>query len=93
VRESRNAFRTIGFPFELEDEQLDKAIRDMLEPANWPGFENFAHLLPELKLALLAAGLREQQRREQAASAARALRPTYAILAVSMVTSGVVHRA
>jgi hypothetical protein len=50
----------IGFPFELEDEQLDRAIADMLEPANWPGFDNFAKLGPELKLALLGAGLKER---------------------------------
>jgi len=42
----------IGFPFKLDDEQLDQAIAGMLEPANWPGFENFANLGPELKIAL-----------------------------------------
>jgi hypothetical protein len=76
----------VGFPFQLEDEQLDAAIREMLDPQNWPGFDDFAHLLPELKIALLAAGLQERQRREQAASAQRALLAAYAILAVSVVT-------
>jgi hypothetical protein len=89
----------IGYPFQLDDGQLDKAINDMLEKANWPGFDNFAALLPELKLALVANGLSERQRREQAAAAAdelrvvreqaasakTALRGTYAILAVSVV--------
>jgi hypothetical protein len=75
----------IGFPFELDDEKLDQAITEMLEPANWPGFDNFAKLGPELKLALLAAGLRERQQRDQAESAARALRVAYATLAVSLV--------
>jgi len=76
----------LGFPFRLDDEQLDQAIEEMLEPANWPGFEDFARLLPELKLALIAAGFRERQRRDQAASATQALRAAYAILGVSIVT-------
>jgi len=46
----------IGFPFKLDDEQLDRAIADMLEPGNWPGFDDFAKLGPHLKPALLAAG-------------------------------------
>jgi hypothetical protein len=75
----------IGFPFKLDDEQLDLAIADMLEPANWPGFDEFAELGPELKIALLGAGLRERQQREQAESAARALRVAYATLATSLV--------
>jgi hypothetical protein len=79
----------VGFPFQLDNEQLDDAIREMLEPENWPGFDNFALLLPELKIALLDAGLREQQRREQARSASRVLLATYAILAVSIVTLAV----
>ena len=72
-----------GFPFELDDRELDKAIAQMLEPENWPGFDDFGRLLPELKLQLLSAGLRERQRREQAASTKRALRVAYATLAVS----------
>ena len=84
IFELRRAFRS-GFPFELEDEQLDRGIADKLEPANWPGFDNFAKLAPELKLALLGAGLRERQQRHQAKSAARALRVAYAIVAVSLV--------
>ena len=90
----------IGYPFQLDDGQLEKAINEMLDDkANWPGFDNFAALLPELKLALVANGLSERQRREQAAAAAdelrvvrehaasakTALRATYAILAVSVV--------
>ena len=75
----------IGFPFLLDNEQLDEAIREMLKPLNWPGFEDFAQLLPELKVALVDAGLREQERREQATAAARVLRVTYALLAVSIV--------
>ena len=76
----------VGFPFQLDGRQLDDAIREMFEPENWPGFDNFALLLPELKIALLDAGLREQARREQLVSAARVLQVTYAILAVSIVT-------
>lgn len=76
----------VGFPFQLDDEPLDRAIREMLEPENWPGFDDFSALVPELKVALLAAGLREQQRRDQAVSNARALQATWAILAVSIVT-------
>jgi hypothetical protein len=75
----------IGFPFELEDEQLDRGIADMLEPANWPGFDDFAKLAPELKLALLGAGVRERQQRDQAKSAAGALRVAYATVAASLV--------
>jgi len=75
----------IGFPFDLDDEQLDQAIAEMLKPANWPGFENFANLGPELKIALLGSGLRERQQREQAKAAARALRVAYATLAASIV--------
>ena len=74
----------IGFPFKLDDEQLDRAIADMLEPANWPGFDEFAKLGPELKIALLAAGFRERAQRDQAESAARALRVAYATLATSL---------
>jgi hypothetical protein len=75
----------IGFPFKLDDKQLDQAIADMLEPGNWPGFEDFAKLGPELKISLLAAGLRERQQRDQTESAARALRVAYATLATSLV--------
>ena len=75
----------IGFPFKLDDGQLDQAIAEMLEPANWPGFDDFAKLGPELKIALLGAGLRERQQREQAEAAARALRVAYATLAASVV--------
>ena len=75
----------IGFPFELDDGQLDQAIAEMLQPANWPGFDDFAKLGPELKIALLGAGLRERQQREQAEAAARALRVAYATLAASVV--------
>jgi hypothetical protein len=38
----------IGVPFEPADEQLDQAIAEMLEPANWPGFDDFVKLAPEL---------------------------------------------
>ena len=75
----------IGFPFKLDDEQLDQAIAEMLQPANWPGFDDFAKLGPELKIALLGAGLRERQQREQAEAAGRALRVAYATLAASVV--------
>lgn len=57
----------------------------MLRPENWPGFDNFAALLPELKLALVASGLQERQRREQSASSTRALRVAYATLAMSLM--------
>lgn len=75
----------IGFPFKLDDEQLDRAIADMLEPGNWPGLDDFAKLGPDLKLALLAAGVRERQQRDQAESAARALRVAYATLVISLL--------
>ena len=75
----------IGFPFELDNRQLDQAIADMLHPGNWPGFDDFAKLGPELKIALLGAGLSERQQREQAEAAARALRVAYATLAASVV--------
>jgi hypothetical protein len=75
----------IGYPFQLDDGQLEQAIDDMLDKSNWPGFENFAGLHPDLKLALVANGLSERQRREQAASAATALRVTYVTLAVSIL--------
>jgi hypothetical protein len=74
-----------GFPFELDDEALDQALAGMLEPANWPGFDDFGRLLPELKLALLAGGLSERRAREQAASSEKALRVAYLTLAVSLV--------
>ena len=75
----------IGYPFQLDGGQLAKAIDDMLDKANWPGFDNFAGLQPDLKLALVANGLSERQRREQAAAAATALRLTYVTLAVSII--------
>jgi len=74
-----------GFPFRLDDEDLDKALDEMLEPANWPGFDDFGRLLPELKLALLAGGINERRAREQAASSEKALRVAYLTLAVSFV--------
>ena len=43
-------------------------------------------LLPELKLALLAGGLQERERREAAASARRALLVAYAALGVAAAT-------
>jgi hypothetical protein len=70
---------------ELDDEQLDRAIAEMLESANWPGFDNFAQLPPELKIELVAAGVRERERRTQAVSAARVLRIAYSTLAASIV--------
>ena len=72
----------IGFPFVLDDEHLDGAIAEMLEAENWPGFDNFALLGPELKLVLLVSGLQEQQRRERAAFAARMSPVVYVLLAV-----------
>jgi hypothetical protein len=75
-----------GFPFRLTDEELEHVLDEMAEPANWPGFDDFRLLLPELKLALLASGLRERDRREGAASAARALFVAWAALAVAAVT-------
>lgn len=75
----------VGFPFKLDDEDLDKTIADMLEPTNWPGFHDFAGLQTELKFGLVAAGLQERQRREEATAASRALRVAYAILATSIV--------
>jgi hypothetical protein len=75
-----------GFPFQLNDTELDEALEDMLDPASWPGFDNFSRLLPELKLALLAAGLQERERREAAASARRALTVAYAALVVAAAT-------
>ena len=75
----------IGYPFQLDGGQLAKAIDDMLDKANWPGFDNFAGLQPDLKLALVANGFSERQRREQAAAAATALRLTYVTLAVSII--------
>jgi hypothetical protein len=57
----------------------------MLEPANWPRFENFATLATELKLASLGAGLREPQQRDQTQAAARALCVTSATLAISLI--------
>jgi hypothetical protein len=61
------------------------AIAEMLEPANWSGFDNCVKLAPELKLALPGAGLRERQQRDQAQSAARVLRVAYSTLAVWLV--------
>jgi hypothetical protein len=75
----------VGFPFKLDDDELERAISEMLERDNWPGFENFGALLPELKLALVAAGLRELAQRDQARSDRRVLQGTYAILAVSVI--------
>jgi hypothetical protein len=75
-----------GYPFQLSDPQLEEALRGMLDPGCWPGFDDFSRLLPELKLALLAAGLQERARREMALSATRALRVAYCALAVSLAT-------
>jgi hypothetical protein len=75
----------VGFPYRLDDAKLDSAINGMLERGNWDGFDNFGGLQPELKIALVAAGLRERERREDVASNAKALRLTYATLVVSVI--------
>jgi hypothetical protein len=75
-----------GYPFRLEDEDLKNTLAEMMNPASWPGFaDEFSRLLPELKLALLSAGLQEQARREAKKTAARTLIVTYAILSVSVL--------
>ena len=60
-----------GYPFGLSDDDLKNTLTGMMDPASWPGFDDFGRLLPELKLALLAAGIHEQGRRESAAASAR----------------------
>lgn len=75
----------IGFPFKLDDDNLERAIAETLEPANWHGFDNFTELPLALKVEMVAAGLHEQERREQARSASRALRAAYATLATSII--------
>jgi hypothetical protein len=57
----------------------------MLDRGNWDGFDNVGGLQPELKIALVASGLRERERRQDVASAAKALRLTYATLVVSVI--------
>jgi hypothetical protein len=90
-----------GYPFRLDDDELEETLDGMMDPSSWPGFDNFSRLLPELKTALLLAGLQEHSRREtaelrlltQEASestirmAKRSLAVAYAALVVALVTS------
>jgi hypothetical protein len=57
----------------------------MMDPASWPGFDDFGRLLPGTK-ALLNAGLQERLRRDLASSATRALRAAYFALVVAFAT-------
>lgn len=75
-----------GYPFATSDADLKATLGGMMDPASWPGFDDFGRLLPELKLALLAAGIQEQARRESAATSARSIRIAYAALGVAAVT-------
>jgi hypothetical protein len=52
----------------------------------WPGYNDFDRLLPELKSALLAAGLTERLRRDAAASATQTLTVAKLTLGVAIVT-------
>jgi hypothetical protein len=87
-----------GYPFTLNDQDLDDALETMLgDLGSWP---RFSTLLPELKLMIIAAGIQERTRREteelrrvarDAADIARrtstrALWISLAALAVALVT-------
>jgi hypothetical protein len=74
----------VGFPFELQDLELKRALSEMLQGQNWPGFDEFSRLLPELKLQLVASGLQELQRRDNAKTAARSLLVACTALVVSI---------
>lgn len=74
------------YPFGLTDSELQSALDSMMDPASWPGFDDFPRILPELKLALLTAGLQERARRESNVSAERALRIAYLALLVALAT-------
>jgi hypothetical protein len=51
-----------GYPFDLADDDLAGALRNMFEtPRAWVDFDA---LLPELQLGIIEAGLQEQSRRE-----------------------------
>jgi hypothetical protein len=58
----------------------------MMDPASWPGFDDFGPLLPELKLALLAAGIHERSSRQSNVSAQHAIRLARAALWVAATT-------
>ncbi len=78
-----------GYPIGLNDAELEQALESMLDPSSWPGFDNFERLLPELKTALLMAGLQERARRETVQlrrEAARDRRLAYVVLAVAVAT-------
>lgn len=75
-----------GFPFRLTDAELDAALEEMGDVGAWPGYDNFILLLPELKSALLVAGLAERQRRDSAASATQTITVAKFTLAVAIVT-------
>ena len=75
-----------GFPFRLTNSELDQALREMGNVGAWPGYDDFDRLLPELKSALLMAGLTERQRRDAAASATQTLMVAKITLAVVIVT-------
>jgi hypothetical protein len=59
-----------GFPYRLSDGELEATLDGMMDPASWPGFDDFGRLLPGTK-ALLNAGLQERLRRDLASSATR----------------------
>jgi hypothetical protein len=79
-----------GFPFRLTDDELDAALHEMGNVGAWPGYDDFNRILPELKSALLSAGLAERQRRDLAASARHMLavaKLTLAVVVVTLLTS------
>ena len=78
-----------GFPFRLGDVELDAAIREMSDPASWPGYD-WNYLKPELKSDLLMAGLAERHRRDLVAASNKTLlvaKITLAVAAVALLVS------
>jgi hypothetical protein len=76
-----------GFPYELDDAALAETLAWMMREDQWPGFygDSFQRLRPELKLALLASGFRERERRSEANETRFSLRLAQYTLAVSIV--------
>jgi hypothetical protein len=75
-----------GFPFRLTDAELEQALGEMGNVGARPGYDDFDRLLPELKSALLVAGLTERQRRDLAASANQTITVARLTLAIAIVT-------
>lgn len=73
-----------GYPFQLNDAELDAVLRDMLTAI--PGFDKYGALRPELKLQLILIGFEERARRNADRFARQSLKVALIALAVAVIS-------